>query len=506
MNVSEVIEGLSAHERRFLLSLQELGGVASVDEIFETGDFSQMVEVMNAASWLQSKGLVRIDERARRFYRVENKEEVRRGLPERRAIDLLLERGGTVRMEELRDMLDEQEIPIAIGWLRRKGLAEIRKEDDRRIISLTAEGEKAARSTMEDEALLRRMMDTPLPEEEVPAEVIRHLLTRGDLVDEKIVVIRTVSLTDLGREVLDRGIELREEVAQLTPELIQSGKWREVSFRKYDIRTFAPSVFPGKKHPLSRIAEEVRRIFIQMGFKEIDEEYVQPAFWNMDALFTPQDHPARDLQDTFYLKRPSRIELEDERVVEIVREIHENGWSTGSTGWGYEWRREEAEKALLRTHTTVNTIRYLWKNPDPPIKVFSLSRIFRKEAIDSTHLPEFGQIEGIVMEEGTNFDMLVAVLKEFYRQMGFEEVRVRPGYFPYTEPSLEVEVLFNGSWMELGGAGVFRPEVTAPFGVEYPVIAWGLGFERLAMLRWDLTDIRDLYISDVDMLRRNPVF
>ena len=300
-------------------------------------------------------------------------------------------------------------------------------------------------------------------------------------------------------------IEVKDEVAQLTPELIQTGKWKDVSFRKYDIRTFAPADHPGKKHPLTRIADEVRRIFISMGFKEIDEEFVQPAFWNMDALFTPQDHPARDIQDTFYLKHPASLKVTDEEIVKRVCRSHEDGGGTGSSGWGYKWSRAESERALLRTHTTVNTIRSLYDYPEPPVKVFSLSKVFRNEAIDATHLPEFMQIEGIVMEKDASFDMLCGIIREFYGKMGFEDVRFRPGYFPYVEPSLEVEVQFKGSWMELGGAGVFRPEVTAPFGVKHPVLAWGFGFERLAMLRWNLKDIRDLYISDVDMLRQSPI-
>ncbi|MBM4237686.1 MAG: phenylalanine--tRNA ligase subunit alpha, partial [Euryarchaeota archaeon] len=399
-----------------------------------------------------------------------------------------------------------QEIPIAIGWLKRKGLATIRKAEGRTILELTQKGNESVATEMEDEAILKALSSRDLTEDDVDPAVISQLRSRQDIISDRIVVSRNLSLTDLGREVLAEGIELREEVAQISSELIQTGRWREAAFRKYDVRTFAPSVFPGKKHPITRMAAEVRRIFVQMGFKEIDDEYVQSAFWNMDALFTPQDHPARDQQDTFYLKNPSRMELEDERLVEIVKAIHEDGWNTGSLGWRGKWSREEAERALLRTHTTVSTVRYLSEHPDPPVKVFSISRIFRNEAIDATHLPEFMQIEGIIMEEGASFDMLCGVLREFYRSMGFEKLRFRPGYFPYTEPSLEVEVFHNGQWMELGGAGVFRPEVTAPYGVKHPVLAWGLGFERLAMLRWDLTDIRELYISDIDLLRKSPIF
>ncbi|MFP4546154.1 MAG: phenylalanine--tRNA ligase subunit alpha, partial [Methanomassiliicoccales archaeon] len=483
-----------------------LSGKGTVDEIFEASDFGQTVEVMNAASWLQSKGLVDLRESARKRYSIKRPSLAEGPLPERTALQELAEMGGSAPLEDLQAAMDKRMASIAIGWLKRKGLADIHRGDYGKVISLTSAGERALEETMDDEALLQRLAQGDLYEDQVDPEVMQKLLTRQDFVDEKLAVTRTIELTDLGREILDMGVELTEEVAQLTPELIQSGRWREISFRKYDIRTFAPSRFPGKKHPLSRIADEVRRIFIQMGFTEIDEEYVQPAFWNMDTLFIPQDHPARELQDTFYLSRPSELDLEEKEIVDIIKSVHEDGWETGSTGWGYEWDVEMAKKALLRTHTTVNTIKHLWRNPEPPVKVFSLSRVFRNEAIDSTHLPEFLQIEGIIMEEDANLDILVAVLKDFYRMMGFEDVRVRPGYFPYTEPSLEVEVYFNGAWMELGGSGIFRPEVTRPFGVEHPVLAWGLGFERLAMLRWNLKDIRELYISDLDMLRESPLF
>jgi phenylalanyl-tRNA synthetase alpha chain len=358
----------------------------------------------------------------------------------------------------------------------------------------------------DDEKLLERMSGGPVNENDADPAVIKDLKGRQGIIEEKITTNRSISLTEPGNEMIKMGIELKDEIAQLTVEMIQSGKWKDASFRKYDVQTFAPSAAPAKKHPLSRLADEIRNIFVQMGFTEIDEEYVQPAFWNMDVLFTPQDHPARDLQDTFYLKDPESIPIDDCKLVKKVKDIHENGGDTGSTGWGGTWSLDKAEQALLRTHTTVNTIRHLSKNPDPPVKVFSLSRIFRNESIDATHLPEFTQIEGIIVDEKANFDMLVALVKRFYGMMGFDKVRIRPAYFPSTEPSLEVEVFFNGKWMELGGAGIFRPEVVAPFGVKHPVLAWGFGFERLAMLKWNIRDIRDLYVSDIDLLKKNTIF
>jgi phenylalanyl-tRNA synthetase alpha chain len=506
MNAPEIREGLSYGEKKVLLALEKLGGAATPEQLLEAGGFSAQVEVMNAASWLQSKLLVRISEESRKYLTLKNRGMVEKGLPERRALRLISAAGGVLKMSQLDAGLDMGEGPVAVGWLRRKGLVQMEKTSAGPIITLNEKGTSVLEDEMEDERLLKRLMEGDLTEGEVPRELMALLKTRQDLVADKLVVTRTITLTDLGKEVLALGIELTEEIAQLTPELIQTGRWKDASFRKYDVRTFAPAAYAAKKHPLTRIADEVRRIFIEMGFTEIDEEYVQPAFWNMDVLFTPQDHPARDMQDTFYLKKPARIHVDDEELIAKVKSIHETGGDSGSLGWRYQWSWEEAERALLRTHTTVNTIRYLAKHPDPPVKVFSLSRVFRKEAIDATHLPEFVQIEGIIMEEHASFDMLNSILKEFYKRMGFEQIRVRPGYFPYTEPSLEVEVMWNGKWMELGGAGVFRPEVTAPYGIKYPVLAWGQGFERLAMLRWNLKDIRELYTTDMDLLRQSPMF
>ena len=199
------------------------------------------------------------------------------------------------------------------------------------------------------------------------------------------------------------------------------------------------------------------------------------------------------------------MELPEDNLVNRVKAMHEHGGDTDSEGWQYKWDPEEAKKAILRTHTTVNTIRYLSEHPEPPVKVFSIERNFRNETLDSTHLPEFYQIEGIVMEEEASFPMLIGVLKEFYNRMGFEKVKVRPAYYPYTEPSMDVIVWFNDTWLELGGSGIFRPEVTEPLGVEHPVLAWGLGLERLAMLKLGINDIRDLYISDIDWLRKTPM-
>ena len=295
---------------------------------------------------------------------------------------------------------------------------------------------------------------------------------------------------------------MEEYISDLTPELLISGKWKNKTFLKYDIKIPSKEVFSGKVHPYERIIRECRRIFLEMGFVEIKGHYVQPAFWNFDALYQPQDHPARDMQDTFYLDKFVKLNKD---FVEKVKRTHENGWITGSTGWGGKWELSKAQQLVLRTHTTTITIKYLAENPNPPVKAFCIDRVYRREAINATHLPEFDQLEGVVLDENVGFKDLLGLLREFFIKMGFEEVRFRPGYFPYTEPSVEPEVYTEElGWIELGGAGIFRKEVVEPLGIKGKVLAWGLGVGRLAMLKLGMEDLRKLYVPDINWLRSFP--
>ncbi len=293
--------------------------------------------------------------------------------------------------------------------------------------------------------------------------------------------------------------------------MIKNGKWEEpyllykkerFSIKPYDVtRPTEERTYPGKVHPYQRLIRKMREIMLEMGFTEIRGEIIQSSFWNFDALFQPQDHPAREMQDTFYLD--TKAEIPDYAK---VKDMHESGGDVGSAGWGGSWDPEVARREVLRTHTTAISIKYLADRPDPPVKAFSIDRAYRREAIDPTHTPEFEQLEGVIMDEGVTFRNLLGVLEQFYAKMGFEEVRFRPAYFPYTEPSVEPEVYIEGlGWVELGGAGIFRREVTAPFGIRYPVLAWGLGVSRVAMLTLGLKDLRELYQSDIGWLRETPV-
>jgi len=488
-------ERLSNMEKEVLIALRDNGGEGSPEELVEKG--MEMVKVMNASSWLQSKGLIKIREGIEKSYSLteEGEKFLKEGLPEKNLLKKLLK--GKKSFDELGE---SQSVSIAVGWLKRKGWCEIKKIDGKKFLVITDEGKKAAGGKSAEEEVLKAIKEG---KEGLDDRVLQMLKRRG-AINEKERIVRTIYLTEKGKKVVEKGIEIKDEIVQLSPRIIKSGEWKKKDFRKYDVKAFAPSLYPGKHHPVMQLIKKIRNIFVEMGFKEIKGNYVESCFWDMDVLFIPQDHPARDMQDTFYCKNPSKMEI-DEDLLNIVADIHETGGKTNSKGWGYKFSKEEPKRVLLRTHTTVNTIRYLIQNPKPPAKIFSIGKVFRRENIDTTHLPEFYQVEGIVYEEDANFRELIGVLKEFYRKIGFEKIRFRPAYFPYTEPSMEIEVEWNGKWMELGGSGIFRPEVREPFGIKEPVLAWGLGLERMAMMILGLYDIRELYFSDIEWLRKLPL-
>ncbi|MBD3226850.1 MAG: phenylalanine--tRNA ligase subunit alpha [Candidatus Lokiarchaeota archaeon] len=503
MHLNKTIKELSHSEKKVLLTLDKLKGKTTPRKIFEKGKFDQEVEVMNASSWLKSKDLVKIDEHIKTVYSLgkEGKKFIKKGLPEKRAVKLLSENNGRIKLNELSKVLEKQEIPITIGWLKKNKWADIKKDKDT-ILELTDNGKDVLHKKTEDEKILYLLNDKEYVQ--IEKDKIKSLLSRKNVVKEKEIISSEISLTDKGKKIIKIGFDFKEEISQVTSNIIKNKEWKGKIIRPYDINAFAPSIYGGKAHPLVSLVSDIRQIFLEMGFEEIQGDFVESCFWNMDTLFIPQDHPAREMQDTLYCKNPLKIKIKDDTFLKRISQVHENGGQTSSTGWGYKFSKSEGERALLRTHTTVNTIRYLYNNPEPPSKVFSVGKVFRKENVDSTHLPEFYQIEGIIHEKNTNFKQLIGILKEFYKRMGFEKIRFRPGYFPYTEPSMEVDVFWNNKWMELGGSGIFRPEVTEPVGVKEPVLAWGLGLERLAMLKFKLTDMRDLYISDLDWLRKTP--
>jgi phenylalanyl-tRNA synthetase alpha chain len=435
--------------------------------------------VVQWAHLLEDKGLVSLERIVDKsfVYSNEGKEYLNNGLPETQLLKFCRNETPLVELQKY------AAFRIGFGQLRKKGLISVNNGVVSKIDGA---------STIDDE--------TALKNPQAGGQRTRDLIKRG-ILQETESVRNIVSINPEGLVLAKQGLDMREETGTLTRDQIISGEWKNLNLRRYNVAKLPKKVCPGKIHPYQRIIAEMREILLEMGFEELYGGIVQQSFWNFDALFQPQDHPAREMQDTFYLRETLPLPPGYEKV----KAMHESGGETSSTGWGGVWTEEKAEQCVLRTHTTSVTIQHLAKNPNPPVKAFCIGRVYRRETIDTTHLAEFEQLEGIVMDEGVTFGNLLGILREFYHRMGFEGVRFKPSYYPYTEPSLDAEVYVEGiGWIEMGGAGVFREEVTAPLGINYPVLAWGLGVSRIAMLRLGLKDLRYLHRSDVAFLRETP--
>ena len=497
---------LREHDQKALQALRKLEGKGTVEEIAKTSELAHAA-VMRAALKLSNKKLVQLQEQKRTTVTLneEGRTYKEKGLPERRLIKSLIHLGGTAKIEKAVNnaKLQKSLVPIALGWLRKKNWATLsRKEKVLRASEEPKEGtdEKVIRLLAKKDTIVTQDLDK---EKRRIIEVLR----KRKLLYVKDETIRTLKLTADGQKLIDKGIKIAKEVSQLTPELIITGKWREAKLRQFDVSAAGPQVYPGKVHPLQQIIERARRIFLEMGFTEIRGPLVETAFWNFDALFQPQDHPAREMQDTFYLSNPKEGKLPRKTVVDAVARAHEDGWTTGSKGWRYKWSPDEARRLLLRTHTTSETIKHLSKHRKPPIKVFSIDKVYRNEQLTYKNTAEFYQIEGIVVDKAVTFRDLMGTLKAFYSRFGLKKVQFWPSYFPYTEPSAQAMVYVPKlkHWMELCGMGIFRPEVLAPMGIKYPVLAWGGGLERIAMLELKLDDIRLLYDNRLEWIRSTPL-
>ncbi len=292
-----------------------------------------------------------------------------------------------------------------------------------------------------------------------------------------------------------------KEVAVLHPDLIKTGLWRKVKLIEYDVKEKVEAKVPGKEHPYRQVINYLRQKLIELGFVEHFGPYVELNFWNCDALFMPSDHPARGIHDIFYVKKPKYGKIIDKELWRRVGQTHKNGWKTGSKGWG-AWDARLAKRLILRSQTTALSARTLYNLPKTPYKMFTIDKVFRPDVIDAKHFIEFEQCEGIVVDEDLNFRNLLAYLKEIIRSLDIEKVRFKPSYFPFTEPSVEGMVWHEElGWIEVLPGGIFRPEVTLPLGIDKPVLAWGIGIGRLAMIKLGIDDIRMLYSDDLGWLR-----
>lgn len=497
MDTNKLMESLSPHEVKILSLLDE----KKVEDISKKSNLEKAA-VLRALEYLQNKGIVKIN------YFKEKTIELgvngalykKRGLPERRLMELLGDNRVLTFSEAMNlGKLSNEEFKASLGVLKNKALVEIKNGK----IIFTGHKEEVAKKTLEE--LFIDLL--PLKYEDISPEqafALKNLQKRKNIVEISDKQKIEIEVTEVGRKLMKMKIKPEEMIEQIDSNLLKSEKnWKGKKFRRYDVESPVPAIHGGKRHFVNQATDYARKIWTDMGFKEMGGNFVQGSFWNFDALFTAQDHPVREMQDTFFIDK--KMELPDKKLVEAVKKAHENGVN-GSRGWGYKWDEEDAKKMVLRTHTTClssKTISEL-KNKDLPAKFFAIGKCFRNETVDWSHGFEFNQTEGIVVDENLNFRHLLGYLKQFFAKMGFKEVRFRPAYFPYTEPSVEIDVWHpeRKVWLEIGGAGIFRPEVTIPLlGKHIPVLAWGPGFDRIIMDYYQIKDLREMYKNNITKLR-----
>ena len=450
-------------EKKIINSLKE--NPIQTPETLENSTQLSPDQIRRGIEWLKLKDLAIVDESKSSVLRLGKNglDSFEKGLPERRLLNLI--KSGPKKLSEIQKELGFVFGP-AIGLCRKNNWIET--SSDQIIL-------KTIPSELPGEKSLQLIGNNKLPKEQTDKIDLSELLKRPDFILEDIIKNKKISLT-------------------------QSAKSLDVSniSGAIDVEAEVPEVFVARTHPLKDTIDEIREIFVTLGFSEILGNMTQSSFWNFDALFTPQDHPARELQDTFFLDGISAKKIANPEQIRKVSDSHKKNWR-------YQWDVNEARKMVLRTHTTCVTIKHLAENKPDEARIFSLGRVFRNEKVSYKHLVEFNQIEGIVVGKDANLRNLMGIQREFYKRIGITKIKFWPTFFPYTEPSLQTMVYNEklGKWIELFGMGIFRPEVTKPLGITKPVLAWGGGIERIAMLKYDLDDVREFYNNNLGWLRSN---
>ena len=490
-------------------------------------------------SWLFAKGLIEEKSRALRV-QVQltelGREAQEKGTAEERILRLLREQGGLTLPKIASHLgLENREVGSAYGALAQEGLLGMnsQKQAELRVPARTGgtspadaggagpavsrgAGPAVSRGAGRLEAL-RSLLDllaggtsleleaiTP-QQRELAGELSRKRGAARGLFRlanrEEIAYSLTAAGEEVREALLKKGIN-GEEIGVLTAEALKSGQWRRQSFRSYNIQSPPARVLAGRKNPYVEFLEELKNKLISLGFEEYDGPLLETEFWNSDALFMPQFHSARDIHDVYYVKEPKYARRIEQPYLDQVAATHENGWRTGSLGWRYRFDRQFTRRMILRSHGTVLSAKTLTRARVPG-KYFGVVRCFRYDRVDATHLADFYQTEGIVLGEAVNLRTLLGLLKMFAEEVaGAKEIKYVPGYFPFTEPSVEVHIRHPKlGWFELGGSGIFRPEVTLPLGIKVPVLAWGLGIERMALMALGLNDLRDLFTQDLEQVR-----
>ena len=530
MDIQSVVKNLHPLEVKIILSYKK-GDELSIETVeqnlhFKGGNGNQ------ALSWLLGKGIVREIRREKAvFFELTalGRDWKEKGAPEERMLELARIQSGLTLPEIAQNLgLDKKDAGSAFGNCAKLGLLAM-DSGKGVVLALPAEdlanGRPVRGPGAEYFALLRGLLDrvaaaaggvlalADLSEAERAA--MGGLAKKRGSADaafrefdrERVIYGFTDAWEDLAAALEAAGIT-GEELGVLTPEMLAKGTWKGKAFRSYNVRVPPARLIPGRTNPYAKFLEDVKDKLASLGFEEFDGPLVETEFWNSDALFMPQFHSARDIHDVYHVANPSnpggtaQAKAIEEPWLSQVAAAHENGGAAGSRGWNYPFDREFTKRLILRSQGTVLSAKQL-PSAKIPGKYFGMARCFRYDRVDATHLSDFYQTEGIVLGEEVNLRTLLGFLEMFAVEVaGAKEVKYVPGYFPFTEPSVEVHIKHPVlGWFELGGSGIFRPEVTASLGVSVPVAAWGIGIDRMALMALGLNDLRELFSYDIEHVR-----
>lgn len=471
----------------------------TIDELAENTELSH-AKVEQLTSRLSKDNLVSREVKSinRILLTEEGDEILNKGFPENVILEKLKKEPNGIPIAQLSTLLNlsKQAVNAGVGHLRKAGIIKIKKGV---LIPIKTD----SNLNQEEQAILKSVSDDSLYP--VPKDILTIFSNRG-LVEIKERQYTSVQLTKAGSKALTN-LQIVKPVSRLTPDQIRSGKWRSLQLKSYNV-TSRPKVYPiGRKHPYLMFLDEVKQKLIGLGFTEMRGPLVESEFWNFDALFQAQDHSAREWSDVYTIKHPTHGPLpKNKEIVKNVQRVHETGEPTGSRGWRYRWDPKKAAQLILRPQGTAVSARTLYQLKIPA-KYFCIARCYRPDSVDAVHLSEFNQLEGISCDPSITFRTLLGLLKTFATEIaGATKVRFKPDYYPFTSPSAELSAYHPElGYIEFGGSGIFRPEVTAPFGITEPVIAWGLGVDRLYMVKRGINDIRELFTQNLSWLRTVPL-
>ncbi len=486
LDLRKIAESLSEIEARTLRALDS-SSFKGVEEISKESALP-IDSVRRAVQWLKEKGLIESSEekKSQLVLTAMGKASLSNGLPERLFVEALQQAGGKATLAEVKgkSSLNAPELNVAMGIAKRNAWVSV-MPDKETMLEFTGLEKQLFEGKYVVEMLLKKISSgKELGKEEKAA--LSETMHRG-LVEEVEKTEEKARLNKQGEEALQLLADVKE--------------------RTYNIEGAVPKIIIGKRQPYVQFLNQLRRKLVSLGFQEMQERLIVQEFYNFDALFQPQNHPARSWTDTYQLKQPKFGKLPDKKIVERVRAAHENGAGTGSRGWRYKWSEQIASRLMPAAHGTAHSARQLVEGVEVPGKYFTIARCYRPDIVDARHLIEFNHLEGIIIDESLTFRNLLGILKQLAVEIaGARKVKFTSGYFPFTEPSCELYIEHPKiGWMEVAGAGIFRPELTLPLGIKEPVIAWGIGVDRLAMIKLGIEDIRQLFSKDLQWLRESKM-